>query len=335
MRFRHTYTTLDTHTAGEPLRVVTAGVPRIPGATILEKRRWARDNLDDVRKALMWEPRGHADMYGAFLTEPVTPGADFGVVFMHNEGYSDMCGHGIIALATAAVAQRLVEPVVPETRVGIDAPAGFIEAHVAWDGAEVGRVRFKNVPSFLYARDLPVTTPGFGEVTVDIAFGGAFYAYLSGAQVGLSVRPENYRELIQLGDEVKKAVTATLKIQHPLIPELNSLYGTIIDGKPQREASTQANVCVFADREVDRSPTGTGTAGRVAQLYARGELGKDEVLVNESIIGTVFRGRVLEETTVGNFAAVIPEVSGRAFVTGFNQWVVDPDDPVGEGFFLR
>ena len=335
MRFRHTYTTLDLHTAGEPLRVVTAGVPRIPGATILEKRRWARENLDGVRKALMWEPRGHADMYGAFLTEPVTPGADFGVVFMHNEGYSDMCGHGVIALATAAVAQRLVEPVIPETRVGIDAPAGFIEAHVAWDGAEVGRVRFKNVPSFLYARDLSITTPGFGAVTVDVAFGGAFYAYLSGTQVGLSVRPENYRELIQLGDEVKKAVTATLEIQHPLIPELNSLYGTIIDGKPQREASTQANVCVFADREVDRSPTGTGTAGRVAQLYARGELGQDEVLVNESIIGTVFRGRVLGETRVGEFAAVVPEVSGRAFVTGFNQWVVDPDDPVGEGFFLR
>ena len=335
MRFRHTYTTLDLHTAGEPLRVVTAGVPPIPGATILEKRRWARDNLDGVRKALMWEPRGHADMYGAFMTEPVTPGADFGVIFMHNEGYSDMCGHGVIALATMAVAQRLVEPTVPETRVGIDAPAGFIEAFAAWDGAEVGTVRFKNVPSFLYARDLLVTTPGFGDLTVDIAFGGAFYAYLSGAQVGLPVRPENYRELIQLGDEVKKAVTASLTIQHPLIPELNSLYGAIIDGKPRREGSTQANVCVFADREVDRSPTGTGTAGRVAQLYARGELGKGEVLVNESIIGTVFRGRVLEETTVGDFAAVIPEVSGRAFVTGFNQWVVDPDDPVGEGFFLR
>ena len=217
----------------------------------------------------------------------------------------------------------------------MDTPAGFIEAFVAWDAHEVGTVRFRNVPSFLYARDLRVTTPSFGEVTVDIAFGGAFYAYLDGAQAGLEVRPERYGELIQLGDEVKRAVMAKTDVQHPLIPELNTLYGTIVDGSPQREGSTQANVCVFADREVDRSPTGTGTAGRVAQLYARGKFSKDDVLVNESIIGTVFAGRVLEEVTVGEFTAVIPEVSGRAFITGFNQWVVDPDDPVAEGFFLR
>ncbi len=335
MHFRRTYTTIDTHTAGEPLRIVTAGIPRIPGETILEKRRWVSTHIDDVRKSLMWEPRGHADMYGAYLTEPVTSEADFGVIFMHNEGYSDMCGHGVIALATVAVAQGLVEVTTPETRVGMDTPAGFIEAFVAWDGHKVGTVRFRNVPSFLYARDLRVNTPSFGEVTVDIAFGGAFYAYLDGAQAGLEVRPERYSELIQLGDEVKKVVMATAAVQHPLIPELNTLYGAIIGGEPQHEGSTQANVCVFADREVDRSPTGTGTAGRAAQLYARGKLSKDDVLVNESIIGTVFEGRVLEEVTVGEFAAVIPEVSGRAFITGFNQWVVDPDDPVAKGFFLR
>ena len=335
MNFKRTYTTVDAHTAGEPLRIVTGGVPRIPGATILEKRRYAAEHLDDVRRALMLEPRGHADMYGAYLTEPVSEGADLGVIFMHNEGYSDMCGHGIIALATLATAQGLVEVTTPETRVGIDSPAGFIEAFAEWDGRRVGAVRFKNVPSFLYKRDLTVRTPGFGEVTVDIAFGGAFYAYLSGEQVGLTVTPEHYRDLIQLGDEVKQAVSETTKIQHPLIPELNQLYGTIIDGAPQHAGSTQANLCVFADREADRSPTGTGTAGRVAQLYARGTLSKNDTLVNESIIGTVFRGRVLEETQVGSFDAVIPEVSGRAYIVGFNQWVVDPDDPVGEGFFLR
>ena len=339
MNFSRTYTTIDAHTAGEPLRIVTAGIPRIPGRTILEKRRWVKDNLDDVRKALMWEPRGHADMYGAYLTEPVTKGADFGVIFMHNEGYSDMCGHGIIALATVAASQGLVAVTEPETRIGIDSPAGFIEAFAEWDGSTVGRVRFNNVPSFLYRRDVKVYTPSFGPVTVDVAFGGAFYAYLDGAQVGLEVIPENYRPLILLGDEVKKAVSAAVEIQHPLEPELNRLYGTIIDGPPQHQkgntqGSTQANVCVFADREVDRSPTGTGTAGRVAQLYARGRLG-EETLVNESIIGTVFTGRVVGHTKVGKFDAVIPEVSGKAAITGFNQWVVDPDDPVGAGFFLR
>ncbi len=335
MTFSRTYTTVDAHTAGEPLRIVTAGIPRIPGRTILDKRRWVKENLDDVRKALMWEPRGHADMYGAYLTEPVTEDADLGVIFMHNEGYSDMCGHGIIALATVATAQGLVRVTEPETRIGIDSPAGFIEAFAKWDGRKVGRVRFNNVPSFLYRRDLEVHTPSFGGVTVDLAFGGAFYAYLSGAQVGLTVTPENYRPLILLGDEVKKAVSAEVKVQHPLEPELNQLYGTIIHGPPQHEGSTQANVCVFADREIDRSPTGTGTAGRVAQLYARGQLREDETLVNESIIGTTFTGRVVGHTKVGEFDAVIPEVGGRAAITGFNQWVVDPDDPVGAGFFLR
>ena len=258
-----------------------------------------------------------------------------GVIFMHNEGYSDMCGHGIIALATVAVAQGLVKTTTPETRVGIDAPAGFIEAFVGWDGEKVGTVRFKNVPSFLYKADVEVETPSFGKVTVDIAFGGAFYAYLDGAQVGLEVTPDNYRQLIQLGYEVKQAVIASTEIQHPLIPELNKLYGTIIDGKPQYEGSSQANVCVFADREVDRSPTGTGTSGRVAQLYARGKLAKGETLINESIIGSIFKGKVIAETSVGNLDAVIPEVSGKAHITGFNQWLIDPDDEVGKGFFLR
>ena len=335
MNFSRSYTTVDTHTAGEPLRIVTAGVPRIIGRTILEKRRWVKENMDEVRKALLWEPRGHADMYGAYLTEPVTPEADLGVIFMHNEGYSDMCGHGIIALATVAVAQGLVEAREPETRIGIDSPAGFIETFVEWNGLEVGRVRFNNVPSFLYQQGLQVATPSFGPVTVDIAFGGAFYAYLDGAQVGLAVSPENLRPLIVLGDEVKKAVTAEVEIQHPLIPELNRLYGTLIDGPPQHEGSAQANVCVFADREVDRSPTGTGTAGRVAQLYARGQLKENEALINESIIGTIFTGRVVGHTKVGKFDAVIPEVSGQAAITGFNQWVIDADDPVGAGFFLR
>lgn len=335
MNFSKTYTTIDAHTAGEPLRIVTAGVPRIPGKTILEKRKYAKDNLDHIRKALMWEPRGHADMYGAYITEPVSESADFGTIFMHNEGYSDMCGHGIIALATVAVAQGLVKLTTPETRVGIDSPAGFIEAFVRWDGQKVGTVRFKNVPSFLYKKDVVIQTPSFGKLTVDIAFGGAFYAYLDVEQARLEVHPDNYRQLILLGDEVKKAVMATTEVQHPLEPELNQLYGTIIDGRPRFVGSTQSNVCIFADREVDRSPTGTGTAGRVAQLYARGKLKLGEVMVNESVIGTSFTGKVLEETKVGEFDAVISEVSGRAFLTGFNQWVVEEDDPVAEGFFLR
>ena len=335
MEFSHTYGTVDAHAAGEPLRIVTSGAPRIPGGTILEKRRWARDNMDHVRRALIHEPRGHADMYGCYVTEPVTAEADMGVIFMHNEGYSTMCGHGIIALATVAVAQELVPRVEPETRVGIDSPAGFIEAWVGWDGRKTGLVRFRNVPSFLYARDVAVTTPSFGEILCDVAYGGAFYAYLEGAQVDLPVRPEHLAQLIELGDEVKRAVEEAMDVVHPVERELAGIYGTIIDGPPRDAGSSQANVCIFADREVDRSPTGTGTAGRVAQLVARGALGLGEELVNESIVGTVFVGRALEQTKVADLDAVVPEVSGRGHIVGFNQWVVDPDDPVGRGFFLR
>lgn len=335
MEFAAVYTTIEAHTGGEPLRIVTGGIPRIPGATVLEKRRWAREHLDEVRRALILEPRGHADMYGAYVTEPVTPDADLGVIFLHNEGYSDMCGHGIIALATVAVAQGLVPRTTPETRVGIDAPAGFIEAFVAWDGRRAGEARFRNVPSFLHTRDLIVATPSFGEVTVDVAFGGAFYAYLDAAQVGLEVTPARLRELIQAGHEIKHAVMAAREIVHPLESELRGIYGTILAGPPASPAGTQRNVCVFADREVDRSPTGTGTAGRVAQLVARGRLGVGEAIVNESIVGSSFRGRALERTRVGPYDAVVPEVAGRAAIVGFGTWVVEPDDELGAGFFLR
>ena len=339
MEFDNTYTTVDTHAAGEPLRIVTAGVPRIPGATILEKRAWARENLDDVRTTLLHEPRGHADMYGCYVTEPVSAGADLGVIFMHNEGYSDMCGHGIIALATVAVAQGLVPRAQPETRVGIDSPAGFIEAFVGWDGRRVSGVRFLNVPSFVLHRDLVVTTKTHGDLSVDVAFGGAFYAYLAGSAAGIEVVKANTARLVDLADEVKHAVIAAAPIQHPDTPELNTLYGVIIDGPPAAAANHQANICVFAEREVDRSPTGTGTSGRVAQLHARGQLVLDQELRNESIIGTVFRAKAVRETTVGNGAtelpAVVPEVAGGASIVGFNQWVVERDDPLAGGFLLR
>ena len=335
MQFERVYSTIECHTAGEPLRIVTSGIPIIQGTTILERRRWVQENLDHVRRALMHEPRGHADMYGCYVTPPATSQADLGVIFMHNEGYSTMCGHGVIALAAVAVATGMVPASSPETRVGLDTPAGFVEAFVEWDGQKTGRTRFLNVPSFLYKQDLTVTTSSFGPLAVDVAFGGAFYAYLEGEQAGLTVRPGDYQALVQLGDEVKHAVEATIEVVHPLEPDLRGIYGTIISGPPLAPGADQANVCIFADREVDRSPTGTGTAGRVAQLHARGQLGTGRLFVNESIIGTRFTGRVVEETSVGEFPAVIPEIAGHGYIVGFSQWVVDPDDPVKDGFFLR
>ena len=253
MQFNRIYSTVECHTAGEPLRIVTGGVPPIPGGTMLARRAWVAAELDAVRRALMHEPRGHADMYGCYVTPPVTEGADLGVIFMHNAGYSTMCGHGVIALAAAAVGLGWVRATEPETRVGLDTPAGFVEAFVEWDGARTGQTRFRNVASFLYRRDVAVTTPSFGAVTVDVAFGGAFYAYLDAAQVGLTVRPGDYRALIAVGDEVKHAVEAAIPVVHPLEPELRGIYGTILAGPAAGRGRTRRTcVCSRTERWIGR-----------------------------------------------------------------------------------
>ena len=335
MKVTRTVSTVEVHTAGEPFRIVTSGLPRPLGKTIVQRRAWVKEHADDVRRALMFEPRGHADMYGGYLVDPVSPDADFGVIFLHNEGYSDHCGHGVIALATAAVELGWVTRRSPETRVGIDAPCGFIEAFVKWNGEHAGPVRFVNVPSFIWKRDVSVETPSFGTVTGDIAYGGAFYFYVDGAPFDLPVRESAVETLIQFGAEVKQAANQAFPLAHPEIPEINHIYGTIIANAPRHPGSTQANCCVFADREVDRSPTGSGTGGRVAQLYLRGQLGKDDTLVNESIVGTVFKGRVLRETTVAGIPAVVPEIEGSAYVCGFATWIIDERDPLTYGFLVR
>jgi len=335
MQIERMIETVEVHTAGEPFRIVTSGLPRFPGRTIVERRAWVERNIDELRRALIFEPRGHADMYAGYLTEPVSEGADFGVIFVHNEGYSDHCGHGTIALATAAVELGWVKRSVPETRVGIDAPCGFIEAFVGWDGESAGDVRFINVPSFVWHLDASVETASFGTVRGNIAFGGAFYFYADGRPHGLAIRRENVETLIRFGAEVKAAANAKYPVLHPQIPELNHIYGTIIDGEPEHETSTQANCCIFADRQVDRSPTGSGTAGRAALLHAQGLLPVGGHFVNESIIGTTMIGRVLRKTRLDRFEAVIPEISGRASIYGRSSWLIDRLDPLRFGFLVR
>lgn len=335
MRIAKVISTVESHTAGEPFRIVTSGLPMIQGETIIQRRSWLKANFDHLRTALMHEPRGHAHMYGGYLTPPVSPEGDFGIIFVHNDGYSDHCGHGVIALATAAVQLGWVQRTIPETQVGIDAPCGFIHAFVGWDGERVSGVRFRNVPSFLYKRNVSVETRSFGVVTGDIAFGGAFYFYTSGIPYGLEIREADVDNLVRFGAEVKEAANASIKVVHPSIPEINHIYGTVIHNAPRDSTATQANCCVFADREVDRSPTGSGTAGRLAQLYARGELAIGELLINESVIGTTFRGRVIEETKVEDIQAVIAEVEGAAYLCGFANWVIDDDDALRDGFLVR
>lgn len=328
-------TTIDAHTEGEPFRVITGGFPDLPGATILEKRRYAKEKLDHLRTALMWEPRGHADMYGCLVTPPVTPGADLGILFMHNEGFSTMCGHGIIGIATVALETGMLPAIEPETTLKIDTPAGLVTAHAVVAGGRVQRVRFQNVPSFVLALDEIVDVPGLGQVRYDLAFGGAFYAYIQAGDLGLTCAPEDYRPLIEKGMAIKRAVMAARPIPHPFEADLSFLYGTIFVGPALAEGVHSRNVCIFAEGEVDRSPTGTGVSGRLVLHYARGEVGLNQPLIIESIIGSRFTGRVLDTTTFGPYPAIIPEVEGTAHLTGRHEFLIDPEDPLQAGFMLR
>ncbi|MGD8903258.1 MAG: proline racemase family protein [Anaerolineae bacterium] len=331
----HRITSIDAHTAGEPFRVITSGFPELQGDTILARRRYAREHLDHLRTALMWEPRGHADMYGCIVTPPVTPGADIGILFMHNEGYSTMCGHGIIGITKVALETGLLPMTEPETTIKIDAPAGLITAHARVENGQVTEVRFHNVPSFVLALDQHVVVPGLGSVRYDIAFGGAFYALVRAEDAGVRCLPDDFRQLVEKGIAIKQAVMAARPISHPFEEDLSFLYGTIFIGPPQGVGAHSRNVCVFADGEVDRCPTGTGVSARLALHRARGEIDPGETIVMESIIGSRFTGRIVEETTFGPHPAVIPEIGGTAHITGRHEFLIDPDDPLREGFILR
>ena len=328
-------TTIDAHTEGEPLRVITGGYSALLGKTILERRQFAKSQLDHLRTALMWEPRGHADMYGCLVTPPVTKDADFGVLFLHNEGYSTMCGHAIIAITKVVLETGMFAMNIPQTTLRIDTPAGLVRAYANITDGKVQSVAFHNVPSFVLALGESVDVPGMGAVCYDLAFGGAFYAYVQAADVGLRCTPDHFRELIDKGMAIKRAVMAQREIIHPFEADLNFLYGTIFIDEAEQAGHHSRNVCIFAEGEVDRSPTGTGVSARLAIHHARGELKADESIVIESLIGSHFRGRVVRTTTYGPHPAIVPEVEGTAHITGMHRFVIDPDDPLRHGFILR
>ena len=331
-----TLKTIDAHAAGEPLRLIVDGFPSPRGKTMLEKRAWVSRHADHLRRALMLEPRGHADMYGAILTEPVTPGSHAGVLFMHNEGYSTMCGHGVIAVTTIALERGLIMPGQDGGAVVYDAPAGTIRARARWAGAAAARVdsvSFVNVPSFVLHGGLSVKLAS-RQIRVDVAFGGAFYAIVDSEAVGLPIDAAHLPELRRVGMEIKEAIESVHDITHPLERGLQGIYGTIFTGPPSDERADLRNVTVFADAEVDRSPCGTGTAAVMAVVEAMGLLPDTKPFVHESLIGTRFTGRVSARTVVGELEAIVPEIEGSAWVTGEHTFLVDDDDPLKEGFRL-
>lgn len=324
--------TVEMHTGGEPVRILVSGAPVPEGADILARRRDARGRLDPVRRLLMLEPRGHAEMYGAWLVPPTLPGADLAVLFMHNEGYSTMCGHAVIALGRYAVDHGLVPAVEPFTTVRIEAPCGLVEATVAVEDGRGGAVSFESVPSFLAARDLPLMVPRFDDVLVDIAYGGAFYALVTDRALGLDLRTSPLGAIVDAAAAVSLAAAETGVAVHPDDADLGFIYGTIVTDGGDGHAAPSRNICVFARRQVDRSPTGSGVTARMAAMVARGAVGLGEMRVFESLTGALFTGVAVRHAPVGPHDGVTVRVAGEAHYCGEAVFRLEDGDAIGAGF---
>lgn len=330
--------TIDMHTGGEPLRVILDGYPPLEGNSVLEYRNYLLKHLDHLRTALMFEPRGHADMYGCLLVPPNDASGDFGIIFMHNEGYSTMCGHAIIAISTLAAELHWIDKKEGENKIEIDAPCGRITSFVEIKDGKVDGVKFHCVPSFVVGLDREIEIDGYGTIVYDLAYGGAFYAYvdMSKNNFDFGLGAKDYRKLIEVGMQIKHAVMdSSVDIKHPFEEDLSFLYGTIFIGESDKSEIDSRNVCIFAEGEVDRCPTGSGVSGRMAIHATRNELAIGASMQIESIIDTVFTGSIVREGNYGPYRSVIPEVKGTAHIVGQNTFLLDPKDPLLKGFILR
>ncbi|HTV11593.1 MAG TPA: proline racemase family protein [Acidimicrobiales bacterium] len=333
MRSRLVLGAVDSHTEGMPTRVITSGVGELPGGTMAARRLYVMNERDDLRRLLMHEPRGHSAMSGAILQPPARPDADFGVVFIEVSGCLPMCGHGTIGTATVLVETGMVPVNEPLTVIRLDTPAGLVEASVEVEGGRAKSVTIRNVPSYLHLKDATVDVPGLGELVVDLAWGGNFYALVPAASVGLAVRRSLHDKLVTAGLAIIGAVNEQLDFAHPEQADINQCHHVVLTEPGDGTVSGRAAVAIYPGW-LDRSPCGTGTSARMAQLYARGELGLDEDYVHASVLGTHFVGRLIGRTRVGDFEAVVPTVRGRAWVTGLAEYLLDPDDPFPAGFLM-
>ncbi|MBF0982513.1 MAG: proline racemase [Lachnospiraceae bacterium] len=335
MKFIKSIHAVDSHTAGEATRVVVGGVPKIPGKSMPEKKQWLEDNLDYLRTAIMLEPRGHKDMFGSILTQPTVDEADYGIIFMDGGGYLNMCGHGTIGAMTVAVETGMVPVTEPVTKVVQEAPAGLIHGQVFVEDGKAKKVSFTNVPAFLYKKDQEVELPGYGKIRFDISFGGSFFAIVKAEQVGLEIVPENAAKLQDLGIQLRDIINKEIPVQHPELPHIHSVDLVEWWSKTETKGATLKNCVVFGQGQVDRSPCGTGTSAKMATLFAKGELKMGEKFFYESILGTIFEGEIVGKAKVGEYDAVIPQITGSAYITGFNHFVIDETDPVKYGFILK
>ncbi len=337
--YAHEFKTIDSHTMGEATRIVYDGFPELPGKTMMEKKQYLEEHFDNYRRALMLEPRGHKDMFGALITAPVHPEADLGVIFMDSGGYLNMCGHGSIGTASMAVETGLIKAREPVTDVNLDVPSGIIRTKVFVRNSKAESVSLLNVPSFLYKEDcsLNVMYQGGGEQTLkfDIAFGGSFFALVDADEIGLELTPENVEKITCLGMALRSRINEVIPVKHPFLDiaavDLVEFYSM----HTQNPKADLRNCVIFGGAQADRSPCGTGTSAKMAALYAKGKLGIDEVFTYESITGALFRGRVVSEVKLGDQKAIIPEITGSAYITGMNTWILDDEDPLEDGFLLE
>ncbi|UUV15522.1 proline racemase [Clostridioides difficile] len=335
MKFSRSIQAIDSHTAGEATRIVVGGIPNIKGNSMPEKKEYLEENLDYLRTAIMLEPRGHNDMFGSVMTQPCCPDADFGIIFMDGGGYLNMCGHGTIGAMTAAIETGVVPAVEPVTHVVMEAPAGIIRGDVTVVDGKAKEVSFLNVPAFLYKEGVEVDLPGVGIVKFDISFGGSFFAIIHASQLGLKIEPQNAGKLTELAMKLRDIINEKIEIQHPTLAHIKTVDLVEIYDEPTHPEATYKNVVIFGQGQVDRSPCGTGTSAKLATLHAKGELKVGEKFVYESILGTLFKGEIVEETKVADFNAVVPKITGSAYITGFNHFVIDEEDPLKHGFILK
>jgi len=321
---------------GEPTRIIVGGVPNIPGKTIADKKKYLEMNMDDIRKGIMFEPRGHNDMFGSILTAAVSEEADLGIIFMDGGGYLNMCGHGTIGAVTVALETGMVEMKEPFTEVVLEAPAGIIRATAHVINKRVKEVSFKNVPSFHYKKDVEIEVPELGKkVKLDISFGGSFFAIVSAKELGMNVTVENVQQLTEVALSIREIINRTIEIKHPTLAHIKTVDLVEIYDEPTNPSANYKNVVIFGQGQVDRSPCGTGTSAKLATLFSKGQINVDEKFVYESILGTLFTGKVVKTTKIGEFDAIIPEIAGSAYITGFNNFVFDEEDPVKYGFVLK
>lgn len=334
MKARHIIHTIDSHTGGEPTRLILSGIP-LRGRSLLEQREFMKQNYDHLRSALMSEPRGHRGMFGAVMAPSTREDVDFGIIWVDSDGsYLNMCGHGTIGIGMTVVECGLVPVREPITRVRVDMPAGLVEIEVKVEDGHATAVAFTNVPAFLYRHDLQIDVPGYGKIPVDISFGGNFFGAVRGTDIGIEVRPENVSDLVRAGLAIRAAINKQVEVRHPTLPHIRSVDLVTLWGPGIAPGAKYKNIHVFSNGSFDRSPGGTGTSHMMAMLIGRGMMKRDETIVSEGITGSLFGGRMLRSVAVGEFEGFVPEISGMAHLTGFHQFVIDPDDPQKHGFHI-